>query len=78
MDLEMKIMQKNEIINTILSLPMSARLEIIERISIGLPQEDYSIIEEEWAREADRRVDAFLAGEIATISSEEIYKKFSI
>jgi putative addiction module component (TIGR02574 family) len=75
MELKMEAMQKSEIIKTILSLPINERLEIIERISIGLPQEDYSDIEKEWVKEADRRVDTFLSGEMTTISAEEIYKK---
>lgn len=58
-----------------LSLPVEARLKLIETLlaSLNLPiRED---IERAWAEEAERRVDQIETGEARLIAGEEVFAK---
>jgi len=58
-----------------LSLPVEARLKLIEMLlaSLNLPiRED---IERAWAEEAERRVDELETGEASLVAGEEVFSK---
>ena len=71
----METKQKEEIIQTILSMPPLDRIEIIDRLYESFDDEDQVAYDREVAEEADRRVEAFLRGEMETIPAEEVYKE---
>jgi len=71
----METMQKEEIIQTILSMPPLDRIEIMDRVYDSFDDDDQDEYDKEIAEEADRRVEAFLRGEMKTTPAEEVYEK---
>jgi len=71
----MDTLQKEEIINTILSMPHEDRIDIIDRIKEGFNIDNNIDYDALWAEEADRRVEAYLRGEMKAIPFEEVLKE---
>ncbi len=63
-----------QVFSDALTLPMSERAELAERLfsSLEISQEK---IDELWAKEAEDRINAFEQGEIETISSKDVFRK---
>jgi len=70
--------QKEEIINTILSMSEEDIIDTINRIYDEYDTDNKEIYEAIWAEEAERRIDSYLKGETETIHGEEVFKKYKI
>ena len=73
----METMQKEDIIRTIISMPPLDRIEIIDRVYESFDNNNTDENEKLWAEEAERRVTAYLNGEIEAIPLEEVLKEIN-
>lgn len=58
-----------------LVLSSKERAELVEKLLASLDQPD-AAVDSLWASEAEDRIQAYEAGEIPTISADDIYKKY--
>ncbi len=58
-----------------LSLPVTQRVELVELLLASLDSPDKAI-DELWALEAESRIDAFEAGELKSISLDNVLSKY--
>ncbi len=65
------------VIAEVLALPPLERAELIDRLYQSLRSEREREIESAWARESERRIDAYLAGHEDTVSYEQIKRQLS-
>ena len=65
-------MSNNEILSTVLKLPVSRREKIAEQILGSIKSPSRRHIETLWAQEANSRVKALLNGKIKTVPAPEV------
>lgn len=65
------------VINDALSLPPVDRASLIEELLASFDRQARSAIDAVWANEAERRIDAFDAGEATSITLEESRKRIN-
>ncbi len=68
-------MGSRDIFKKTLSLHPAERIQLIERLSESLDQQDERI-KRIWAEEAEKRYQALVAGKIKTIPVKEIIQKY--
>ncbi|UAA37405.1 addiction module protein [Paraneptunicella aestuarii] len=68
--------QQSDIIDTALSLPSEARIELVERLlkSLDTPTSEF---EDVWGKEVESRVDALNSGQLETVSAKDVLKKYA-
>lgn len=66
----------NELSRKIKSLPDNEKIELVDSILMQLDKPDPEI-DRIWAEEAKRRWKAYKAGEVGTVSYEQVMKKHS-
>ena len=67
--------QEEAVYEQALTLPPKKRASLIEKLIASLDQPDPAI-DALWAEEAEDRIKAYEAGEIKTVSAEDVYKKY--
>ncbi len=67
--------QEKAIIEQVLSFPPRSRAALVERLLDSLDRPDPSI-DEQWAKEAEDRIEAYDAGKLEGIPAEDIFKKY--
>jgi putative addiction module component (TIGR02574 family) len=73
----MEILQKNDLIRSILSMPPLDRIEIVDKVMEGFNSNldnDFEIL---WAEESERRIDGYLNGSIKAVPIDEVFKKIN-
>ncbi len=65
----------NMILDRALELSAIERASVAEKLLFSLDSPDLKI-DALWAKEADSRVEAYIKGEIETISAEEVFAKY--
>lgn len=65
-----------QLLTDALSLPLSERAELAERLfsSLDISQNKLDRL---WAKEADSRISAYERGEIKTISAQQVFKNIN-
>ena len=58
-------------------MPPADRAEIIDRVYNSFDDDDQDAYDREVAQEGDRRVEAFLRGEMETIPADEVFRKIN-
>ncbi|MAZ66138.1 MAG: hypothetical protein CMF25_03420 [Kangiellaceae bacterium] len=66
---------RKDVIESALSLSTVERVELVELLLKSLDAPNKSI-DAVWAEESEFRVDAYEAGEIKTVSSEQVFSKY--
>jgi putative addiction module component (TIGR02574 family) len=62
-----------QVLEEALSLPLTERAEVVDRLLASLDSSPDRSIDELWGQEAERRLDAFERGEIKTVSAREAF-----
>jgi hypothetical protein len=73
----MEIMQKKDLIRTILSMPPMDRIEIVDKVLEGFNSNPDSDFESFWAEESERRLDGYLDGSIKAVPAYEVFNKIN-
>ena len=68
-------MQVDELISEILALPPHEKVQVLDAILLDLDKHN-SEIENAWADEARRRWTMYKAGQLRTVSYEEVMQKY--
>ena len=68
------MISKENLISEAISLPIDIRLELVEKILESL-NPSHKEIDELWAIETEKRVDAIDRGEVKTVPGEEVFRK---
>ena len=68
------MISKDELISEAVSLPVEARLQLVERLLEALNPSNKDI-DELWAVEVERRVTEIDKGEVKTVPREEVFRK---
>jgi len=63
------------IFNEVLSLPVDARVSLVEKLIVSLNLPTQEEIDHLWAKEAERRIDEIRKGKATLISGEEVFAK---
>jgi putative addiction module component (TIGR02574 family) len=66
----------DNLVSEIISLPEEEKLKVLDALLTDLDKRDPEI-DGVWANEARRRWDAYRAGEVTTVSYEELMSKYS-
>ena len=66
----------DNLVSEIRSLPDEEKLKVLDALLTDLDKRDPEI-DRVWANEASRRWNAYQAGEVATVSYEELMSKYS-
>lgn len=74
----MEALQKEDIINIILTMPPTDRIEIIDKVYEDFDSCVNSENERLWAIESEKRIDDFLNGSIKSNSAENVFKRIII
>jgi putative addiction module component (TIGR02574 family) len=69
------MISKENLIFEAVSLPVEARLQLVEKLLESL-NPSYKDIDELWAVEAEKRVGEIERGEVRTVPGEEVLKNF--
>ena len=64
-----------DILDEVLSLPVSDRAELVDQLLSSIDNIDKNI-ETKWAEEAESRIDAYQAGKLKSISLEEVLSRY--
>ena len=67
--------EKDRILTKALKMPPAERAEMANRLLQSLDKPDKEI-DELWKKEAEDRIDAFEAGDIQTLTVQEVVEKF--
>jgi len=62
-----------EVLEEALSLPLSERAEVVDRLLASLDSAADRRIDELWGQEAEERLDAFERGEIKAVPASEVF-----
>jgi len=73
----METLQKEDIINSILSMPPTDRIEIIDKVYEDIDSNINSENEKLWAIESEKRLDDFLDGSITANTFENVFKRIN-
>jgi putative addiction module component (TIGR02574 family) len=67
--------ESRQVIDDALSLPVEARVQLVEKLlqSLNLPTQ--SEVEEAWAKEVDRRIAEVEKGEAKLVPGEEVFAR---
>ena len=68
-------MLEQQILKEALTLAPKNRASLVEKLLASLDQPDKAI-DEPWAKEAERRIDAYEAGNMKAISVEQVFGKY--
>jgi putative addiction module component (TIGR02574 family) len=63
-----------DIISAALSLPAETRVKLAERLLDSLQQTSRQEIDQAWALEAERRLDEYEEGKVATIAADHVLR----
>ena len=66
----------NKFLKQALTLKPTERAELIDKLLSSLDKPDKDI-DELWAREAERRIDAYEGGKIKAVALEKVLKKYA-
>ena len=68
------MIKTDELISEAISLPVEARILLVNKLleSLNPPNKE---IDELWAKEAEKRVEDIRTGKVKTIPGEEVFKK---
>ncbi len=64
-----------DILDKVLSLPVTEQAELVDRLLMSIDNVDKEI-ESRWAEEAESRIDAYQAGNLKSVSVEEVLAKY--
>lgn len=67
-------MTTEDIISAALSLPAETRVKLAERLLDSLQQTSRQEIDQAWALEAERRLDEYEEGKVATIPADHVLR----
>jgi putative addiction module component (TIGR02574 family) len=67
----------NKILKEALTLKPDQKAELVDKLLSSLDQPD-SEMDELWAKEAERRIDAYKRGKIKAISLEKVLEKYEL
>ena len=67
------MMSYQEIMAAALNLPPTARVRLANHLLESLDAPNQSSIDEQWAAEAERRVQEIIAGQVQTIPAETVF-----
>ena len=67
--------QAQHVLNEAMGLPPNERALVAEQLLASLDSSASNSIDEMWAIEAERRIDAYDRGEINAISANEVFEK---
>jgi putative addiction module component (TIGR02574 family) len=70
-----EVLEKNELIKSILSMPPVDRIEIIDTILNDFNSKND--FEKEWVAESEKRVDGYLNGSIKAIPIDDVFNKIN-
>ncbi|HPI20554.1 MAG TPA: addiction module protein [Candidatus Kapabacteria bacterium] len=73
----METLLKEDIINTILSMPPTDRIEIIDKVYEDFDSHINSENERLWAIESEKRLDDFFNGSIAAKEAVNVFKRIN-
>lgn len=73
----MELIQKNDLIRTILSMPPLERIDLVDRVLQSFNSKEETDYEQNWAEESELRVEGFLNGSIKSIPAPEIFRKIN-
>jgi putative addiction module component (TIGR02574 family) len=64
-----------QILSQALSLPPIERAELADQLLMSLNMPTSKVIDEEWSKEVEERLDAYERGEIITVPADEVFEK---
>ncbi len=70
-------MGKNEILQSILSLPPTDRIEIINKVFEDFDSISHDNFDKLWAEESEQRLDGYLDGSISVRSLDDVFAKIN-
>ncbi len=76
--LYMQTLQKDELVADILSLLPIERLEIIDKVIASFDSEDNDEVSISWADESERRINAYIKGEIKEVNSDLVFNRLKL
>ena len=68
------MISKDDLISEAISLPIEARLQLVEKLLESL-NPSYKEINDLWSIEAERRVGEIARGEVKTVPGEEVFRR---
>jgi putative addiction module component (TIGR02574 family) len=68
--------QADQLLRDVLALTPEERAEFADRVLASLDSAERARIDNEWAAEADRRVEAYERGELPTVAAEDVYREY--
>jgi len=71
------MLAKQEIYEEIMTMKPAQKAELIDKLilSLDIPNQK---VEEQWKDEVENRVKAYESGEIATVSTKEVFQKYEV
>ena len=68
-------MSKEELEIAVMNLPVEERASLAHKLIASIDGTPTDSIEEEWTREADRRAEQVMRGEVELVPGEEVFRK---
>ncbi|MGC8489502.1 MAG: addiction module protein [Clostridia bacterium] len=66
-----------ELLAEVLHLPPLDRVAFVDRVLASFDPPDQAELDAFWAVEAEDRLDAWAAGQIGTVTAEEVFERFN-